>query len=450
MEGRGKRNTESTKGKMDRKPGLATVSTKQRRIAELAQQIKGEALTSLSHHMDEAWMGEAHRRTRKSGAVGVDGTTARQYEENLTENLQSLLRRAKAGDTYRAPPVRRVYIPKAGGRGQRPIGIPTFEDKVLQRAVVMVLEPIYEQEFYDCSYGFRPGRGAHDALSALREGLMQMHGGWILEIDIKSFFDDVDHGKLRELLRQRVNDGVLTRLIGKWMKAGVMEGGSVRHPETGTPQGGVISPLLANIYLHEALDKWFEQEVKPRLGGEAFMVRFADDATMVFKEEGDARRVMDVLAKRLARFGLTLNAEKTRLVRFERPPKGKNDRPETFDLLGFTHYWAKSQKGNWVIKRKTASSRMRQGLARMKEWISRHRHLKLSVQHAALSAKLRGHYGYFGITGNSQALWRYQTWVERMWQKWLGRRGGRHHNWEKMQRIFGRYRLPDPRIHHAI
>jgi RNA-directed DNA polymerase len=279
-------------GKMDRTSGLETVSPKQRRIAELAKQLEGKVLTTLSHHIDEAWMREAYRRTRKSGAVGVDGVTARQYECNLAENLASLLERAKAGDTYRAPPVRRVYIPKAGGRGQRPIGIPSFEDKVLQRAVVMVLEPIYEQEFLDCSYGFRPRRSAHQALSALREGLMQMNGGWVLEIDIKSFFDEVDHGVLRELLRQRVNDGVLLRLIGKWLKAGVMEGGVLRHPELGTPQGGVISPLLANIMLHEALDKWFAQEVQPRLHGEAFMARYADDATMVFERERDARRVL--------------------------------------------------------------------------------------------------------------------------------------------------------------
>jgi RNA-directed DNA polymerase len=280
------------------KPSPGTVSTKLERIAKLAKQMPSAVLTSLSHHIDIEWLKEAHRRVRKDGAVGVDGQTADEYAKNLEANLQSLLDRAKSGDHYRAPPVRRVHIPKGDGSKTRPIGIPTFEDKVLQKAVAMALEAVYEQDFLPCSYGFRPGRGAHDALQALWEQTMAMGGGWVLEGDIEAFFDSVDHAKLREVLSQRVRDGVLTRLIGKWLRAGVMEEGMVRHPDTGTPQGGVISPLLANVFLHEVLDAWWERDVRPRLRGRAVLVRYADDFVMVFETEEDARRVAEVLPKR--------------------------------------------------------------------------------------------------------------------------------------------------------
>jgi group II intron reverse transcriptase/maturase len=323
-------------------PGFESVSTKQQRIAQLAKQMQGVALHSLSHHIDIEWMREAYRRTRKDGAPGVDGQTAADYAANLEENLRTLLDRAKSGEHYRAPPVRRVHIPKGKG-STRPIGIPTFEDKVLQRAVLMVLEPLYEQDFLDCSYGFRPGRSAHGALEAVWNQTMKMGGGWMLEIDFESFFDSIDRGHLQQILRQRVRDGVLLRLIGKWLKAGVMEGGCVYHPDTGTPQGGVISPLLANVFLHEVLDAWFEREVKPRMRGSSFLIRFADDAAMLFEREEDARRVLSVLAKRVGKYGLRLNPQKTRLVRFQRPrgPNDRSGRPGSFDLLGFTHYWGK-------------------------------------------------------------------------------------------------------------
>ena len=258
-------------------PSPESISTKLERIAKRAKEMPGVAFTTLAHHIDIEWLLEAHRRTRKDGAAGVDGQTAAEYATNLQGNLQALLDRAKAGDGYRAPPVRRVHIPKGDGSKTRPIGIPTFEDKVLQRAVAMVLEAVYEQDFYDCSYGFRPGRSAHGALRALRGALMEMNGGWVLEADIEGFFDSVDRSQLQEILRRRVRDGVLLRLIGKWLNAGVMEEGRIYRPEAGTPQGGVISPLLANIYLHEVLDEWFAKQVEPRLKGRAKLVRYADD-----------------------------------------------------------------------------------------------------------------------------------------------------------------------------
>src|SRR5262249_53031091 len=266
-------------------------------------------LTTLAHHIDTDLLREAYRRTRKDGALGVDGKSAAEYASRLDDNLRALLDRAKNG-TYKAPPVRRGYIPKADGKQQRPIGIPTFEDKVLQRAIVMVMEAVYEQDFLPCSYGFRPRRSAHDALQATHAALMSMAGGWVLEVDIRKFFDTVDHGKLREVLSQRVRDGVLLRLIGKWLNAGVLEERKLTFPEAGTPQGGVISPLLANVYLHEAVDRWFASDVLPRLRGPAQLIRYADDMVFVLACEQDARRLLDVLPKRFEKYGLTLHPDK--------------------------------------------------------------------------------------------------------------------------------------------
>jgi RNA-directed DNA polymerase len=426
-----------------------SVSTKLRRIAELASLEPKLVLTTLAHHIDIEWMREAYRRTRKDGAVGVDGQTAEEYAARLDENLAELLRRAKEGQ-YRAPPVRRVHIPKDNG-STRPIGIPTFEDKVLQRAVTMVLEAVYEQDFLDCSYGFRPGRSPHQALQTLWGEMMSMGGGWVLEVDIRSFFDTLDHVHLQEILRRRVRDGVMVRLVGKWLNAGVLENGCVTHPEQGTPQGGVISAMLANIYLHEVLDVWFEEEVKPRLRGKAFIVRYADDAVMGFATEQDARRVMEVLPKRFARFGLTLHPEKTRLVPFRRPNDGGPD-PGSFDLLGFRHYWGKSRSGSWVIKRKTASNRLSRAIQRVAQWCRNHRHEPLREQHKMLVRKVQGHYAYYGITGNFRALAWFLEAVRAAWRKWLSRRSQRGRlTWQRFG-VLSRaiYPLPEPRIVHSI
>ena len=431
----------------------SSVSTKQQRIAKLAQDLRGKTLTTLAHHIDVEWLREAYRRTRKDGAVGVDGQTAEEYAVELEANLTRLLNRAKSGEGYRAPPVRRVHIPKGDGSKTRPIGIPTFEDKVLQRAVAMVLEPVYEQEFVDCSYGFRPGRSAHDALEALWHGAMRMGGGWVLEADIQSFFDAVDHGHLRQILSQRVRDGVLLRLIGKWLKAGVMEDGCVYHPESGTPQGGVISPLLANILLHEVVDLWFERDVKPRLKGRAMLIRYADDFVMLFEREADARRVLTVLPKRLGKYGLRLHPDKTRLVAFRRPPTGKggkpkrSERPGTFDLLGFTHYWGRSRQGKWVVKRKTMTSRFSRALRQLHQWCRVHRHRPVREQQVVLNRKLRGHDAYYGITGNYRALQLLRHWTERIWHKWLARRSHKSRlSWKRMKRLLAALPLARPRI----
>jgi len=319
-----RRESESNEGTMGETLGSQTVQTKLERIAAKAREIRGVPLTTLAHHIDVDWLREAHRQTRKDGARGVDGQSAEQYGEQLEDNLRSLLERAKAG-TYRAPPVRRVNIPKGDGSQTRPIGIPTFEDKILQRGVKMLLEAVYETSFHDFSYGFRPNRSAHQACEALRSATMEMGGGWVLEVDIKGFFDTLDHEHLRTILHQRVRDGVILRLIGKWLNAGVMEGLQLHQPEAGTPQGGVISPLLANIYLHEVLDEWFMSEVRPRLKGHATLVRYADDFVFVFAKKEDAERVLDVLPKRFGKYGLTLHPVKTRLVAFQRPKRDADD-----------------------------------------------------------------------------------------------------------------------------
>jgi len=444
VEGSGCRETDLLEGKVTGTPISEDISTRLQRIAQLAKEDPQRAFLSLAHYIDIDFLREAYRRTRKDGAVGVDGQTAADYEEKLQDNLQDLLARFKSG-RYKAPPVRRTYIPKGDGTATRPIGIPTFEDKVLQRAASMVLEAVYEQDFLDCSYGFRPGRSAHDALRDLRGGLMEMGGGWILDVDIKSFFDTISHSQLRGFLDQRVRDGVLRRTIDKWLAAGVMEGGVVTHLDAGTPQGGVASPLLANIYLHEVVDRWFESEVRPRLRGRAFMIRYADDMVMVFVLETDARMVKDMLAEQLSRHSLSLHPTKTRLLEYR--PRGRASRRglESFDFLGFTHYWSRSRRGAWVVKRKTAASRFRRTLKRLSDWCRRNRHGPVAWQHKRIVMALRGHYNYFGIIGNWTALDHLRREVRAIWRKWLNRRSQNNHMpWERFEELLKRYPLPAP------
>jgi RNA-directed DNA polymerase len=433
------------------------VSTKRQRIAELARDCPDLAFTNLAHHMDIEWLHTAYDLTRKDGAVGVDGQTAEDYEANLEANLQDLLNRAKSG-TYVAPPVRRVHIPKAGSKETRPLGIPTFEDKILQRAVLMVLEPVYETDFLDVSHGFRSGRGAHGALDALWKQAMDLGGGWMVDVDLRKFFDTIDHGHLREFLKRRVRDGVILRLIGKWLNAGVLEAGVLTTPETGTPQGGVVSPLLANIVLHYVLDEWFEKDVRRRLKGEAFLIRYADDFVIGVAREDDARRIMEVLPKRMSKYGLTVHPEKTRLIRFQPPvtvgfeAKGaETSAPETFDFLGFTHYWGRSRRGGWVVKRKTAKGRLKRALDALSAWCRENLHLPIGDQHQKLTQKLEGHYGYYGIIGNYAGLQKFLGAARGIWKRWLSRRGrDKPLSWPEFVRLEQKYRLPPARVVHGL
>ena len=343
--------------------------------------------------------------------------------------------------------MRRVHIPKGKGRECRPIGVPTFEDKMLQRSVEMLLTPVYEQDFYDFSYGFRPGRSAHQALEALWAGLMAMGGGHIIDLDIRSFFDSVDPKQIQEVLRHRVRDGVVRRLIGKWLRAGVLEDGQLSYTETGVPQGGVISPLISNIFLHEVLDKWFADTVRPRMKGRAFMIRYADDAILAFEYQEDAERVYQVLELRLGRYGLSLHPDKTRLIDFRRG----RDPGRSFDFLGFTHFWGRSRKGGMVVKRKTSRERFARALKVVNLWLRRNRHEPILAQHRMLRVKLRGHFQYYGITGNGAALASYLYRVMHMWFKWLRRRSNKaRRTWKWYRALLARFPLPKPSPVHSI
>ena len=407
------------------------LSTKQQWIAKMARNNRDRAFSSLHHVIDMEWMREAYRLTRKDGAPGIDGVTADTYEAHLEANLQDLLDRIRSG-RYVAPPVRRAYIPKADG-SKRPLGIPTFEDKVAQRVIVMLLEPIYEQDFLPCSYGFRPGRSAHEALHTLRTAFMTQGLRWVLDVDIVKYFDSISHSNLRSFLDRRVTDGVVRRMINKWLRAGVLEEGTTSRSTEGTPQGGVISPLLANIYLHDVLDEWFETVARPRLKGRCILVRYADDAVLAFEDHLAAKRALAVLAKRLGRFGLTLHPNKTRFVdfRFKRP--GGTRHPATdgtsFNFLGFTHVWGTSRNGKNVVRQVTAKDRYARTLSAVSQWCRDNRGLSIAAQHAHLSKMARGHFAYYGITGNGRRIRWYLHQMERIWKKWLSRRGGGNVLW---------------------
>ena len=399
-----------------------TVSTKLQWVAEQSARYPEKVITSLAHLMDVDLLFAAYCKTRKDGAVGVDGVTAREYAGNLGENLVKLHARLRSSK-YRAPAVKRAWLEKDDG-SQRPLGIPAFEDKIVQRAVTMLLGAVYEQEFYDFSYGFRPGRSPHQALKELREKCHRYNINWIVDADVSGFFDNLDHGLLREIIKRRVNDGGLLRLIGKWLNAGVLDGEELYHPVQGTPQGGVVSPILANIFLHHVLDAWFVKEIRPRLKGRCFVIRFADDFVIGCELGEDARRLMAVLPKRFSRFKLTIHAKKSRLVEFRTPDvrTGMRSESSTFDFLGFTHYWAKSRRGNWVIKRKTAMKRLRRAMKLLWRWCQYNRHMAITMQYHTLCSKLRGHYQYYGIRCNMRMLERVYHLVRRAWRRWLGRR----------------------------
>jgi group II intron reverse transcriptase/maturase len=404
--------------------------------------------TTLAHLIDVEFLHEAFRRTRKNASPGVDGVTAAEYAANLEENLRDLHERMRSG-RYMAPPVKRSWLDKDGS-AKRPIGEPTLEDKIAQRSVVMVLGAIYEQDFHNVSHGFREGYSQHQALQQLWQQCTRMNINWIIDADVSGFFDNLDHSWLRKIIKQRVNDGGILRLIGKWLKAGVLEEQVVTYPEKGTPQGAVISPLLSNIFLHHVLDDWFVRKVQPRLKGRCFLIRFADDFVIGCEFEQDARRVMNVLPKRFGRFGLTIHPEKTVLTRFSKPRgKGKSANG-TFDFLGFTHYWGKSRRGSWVIKRKTRKKSLRRFLKSLWVWLRRNRHQSLKEQHKMLSIKLRGHYQYYGIIGNIRLLSKVVHQARRYWRYWLSRRSHKGYiNWEKyVDSILDKFALPEPRIYH--
>jgi RNA-directed DNA polymerase len=420
------------------------------RIAEKAKTDPTARFTSLAHVLTPGFLKETWKGVNKQGAPGVDGVTAGEYAAHLDENVEDVVRRLKARQ-YRAPSVRRVDIPKGEGK-TRPLGISTMEDRLVQRAVARILTAVYEPIFHDFSYGFRPGRSAHDALRELRNHIMAGGANWVYEADIRSYFNTINHEKLMEMLRQRIADPVILRLIQKWLRAGVMENGVVVWNERGTPQGGPISPVLANIYLHYALDDWFVTRVLPRLEGQAKLVRFADDYVVSFRYRHDAERFAAALPRQMRRYHLELAEEKTRLIEFGRYARENQERkgqqPETFDFLGFTHSCGTTRTGKYSVIRKPRRKSMRRFLMDTKAWLHDHMHDPPAKQRAALDRKLVGLYQYFGLWGCASVLHRVRWNLRRNWYQTLRRRGQKHRlTWEKFMRSPWS-RLPFPGLIH--
>ena len=419
-------------------------------VAERARQQPQAQFHSLAHLIDVEALRRAFGRQKPNAAGGVDGVTKEQYGQDLEKNLQDLHQRLRRKQ-WRHQPIRRVHIRKDGtGNKTRPIGISCFEDKIVQQALSAVLAAVYEQDFRDCSYGCRPGRRAHDALRVLNRVVMNGEAKVILEADITSYFDSLDRSKLMEFLRKRIPDGSITRLVGKCLHVGVLDGEMFSTPDRGTVQGSCLSPLLGNLYLHHVLDEWFEVEIRPRLRGRATLIRYCDDFVIGFERMEDAQRVKAVLGKRLDRYGLTLQPDKTRLIPFERPSQAqvKGKGPSTFDLLGFTWYWQRARTGRWVLTSKTRRDRLKRSVQALYRLCRRHRHWPIPKQHADLVRRIRGHINYFGISGNGRSVGRLTTEAKMAWYKWLNRRSQRSRlTWERYSRgLLRQYPLPQPRI----
>jgi RNA-directed DNA polymerase len=420
------------------------------RVREVARRDKDARFTALLHHVSLERLVMAYWALSPKAAPGVDGVTWQDYGQDLVVNLRDLHDRVHSG-RYRARPSRRAYIPKADGR-LRPLGIAALEDKILQRAVVEVLNAVYEADFLGFSYGFRPGRGPHDALDALAVGIERRKVNWVLDADIRDFFTSVDRGWLERFLRHRIADERVLRLIGKWLAAGVMEEG-VWSEGAGTPQGASASPLLANVYLHYVLDLWVKWWRRHHARGEVIIVRFADDFIVGFQYEQDARRFLAGLRVRLAKFGLELHPDKTRLIEFgryaaeNRAAKGQG-KPETFDFLGFTHICGVTRSGWFQLKRITIARRVRAKLAEVKDQLKRRMHQPIPEQGRWLASVVRGHMAYYAVPGNVQAVAAFRDQVTRHWFKALRRRSQRTTvNWTRMSRIEARW-LPRARVMH--
>lgn len=430
---------------------IPAMATGLERIAVKARSEPKLCFTSLAHHITGERVWENLCRIPKSSAPGVDGQRVAQAKESFEVWSEPMLASMHRGG-YPAPDIRRVYIPKPGKSERRPLGVPCVADRALQRSAAQVLSAIYEQDFLPCSFGGRPGRGAHHALATLNEMIAGRKVGWVLEADLKNFFGSLDHGWLLRFVEHRVGDPRLISLIRRWLKAGILEDGEIHLNEEGTPQGGSISVLLSNVYLHYVLDLWFERAVKSRLRGEAYLVRYIDDFVLCFQYREDALRVQEVLRKRLGKFGLTLEPSKTKLVEFGRfahrhAPKRGRKRPETIYFLGFTLYCTRNRQGNFKVGLRTEKSRLRRSLAALSDLMRRMRHLPVREQVINLNRVLRGHYAYYGIAGNFRALQRVHRFVERYWHKMLSSRSRKGRiRWEVFHRIKARFPLQRPKL----
>jgi len=420
------------------------------RVNEAARKSRRTRFTALMHHIDVEALRRVFNRQRRNASAGVDGVTVEEYGGNLEANLKRLCDRVHSG-SYRPQPVRRAYVPKADGT-QRPIGIPALEDKIVQGGVSEVLSAIYEVDFLGFSYGFRPGRSPHQALEALNAALIKRKINWVLDADVRRFFDSVDHEWLLRMVAHRIADPRVLRLIRQWLRAGVLEGGKWFKTLEGTPQGAGISPILANIFLYYSLDLWVHQWRQRHAKGDVIIVRYCDDFVMGFERQTEAKSMLDELKRRLSKFGLGLHEKKTRLLEFgrfaaERRKRGGMRRPETFDFLGFTHYCSTNKKGRFFVTRKTQGARMTRKLKELRIESRRRMHWPLKKQQRWLSAVLRGHYAYYGLLGNSRALSDFAYKVRKLWFRALCRRSQKNAmTWERFNRLLKVFPLPTPRI----
>ena len=427
------------------------VATKLHRIAEKARKEPLFKFTSLYHLMNEELLRECFQRLRKDAAAGIDDVTKEEYADNLDANLSNLIERLHQM-AYIPQPVRRTYIPKPGSDKQRPLGIPCFEDKLVQAGLVRILQAVYEQDFIEDSHGFRPGRSCHTALRTLSETVEGKPVNHIAEADIKGFFDNLKQEWLMKFLAHRIGDKRVLRMVKRFLKAGVAEDGTIAVSEEGTPQGGVISPLLANIYLHYALDLWFEKVYRKTGTGFARLIRYADDFVVCFQYKTEADKYCRALRIRLAKFGLEVEPTKTKVMEFGRDAeahaRARGESPKTFDFLGFTHYCGRSKDGKWFrMKRKTARKRFTAKVKAFKEWLKKSRTLKTAELWETAKAKLRGHFAYYGVTDNAKGVSRFAREATQLLLKWLNRRGKRRClNGERFSRMLERFPLPKPRI----
>lgn len=427
------------------------MNTKLIRIAEIAESNPEMRFTSLAHLLNEQALKQCHHGLAGNKAPGIDRTTKSEYGENLQENITNLVKRLKK-KSYRPQPVRRTYIDKTDSKKKRPLGIPAYEDKIVQRGIAKILNAIYEKDFLDSSFGFRSERNCHDALKILNVYIERRYTNYIVDADIKGFFDHVDHQWMMAFLKHRISDPSLLRIIARFLKAGYMEEGRRYEIDQGTPQGGLISPILANVYLHYALDLWFEKVVREQCRGEAYIVRYADDFVCCFSYKKDAKHFYQALSERLKKFNLEMSREKTKIIPFGRYAQENSRRkgsrkPQTFDFLGFTHYCSKSQDGRFRVKRKTSRKKVQAKLKKCKEWLKINRAKGTEVIMNRMKRSLTGYYNYYCITDNVRAVDNYRYQVMKLLYKWLNRRSQkRSYTWEKFNLFLKRYPLPRPKV----
>lgn len=448
--------TEEGKSVPHTEVGVVNTALKLTLISKRAKEEPQTKFISLMHLLNAEYLKDCYRELKRGKAAGVDGKVAEEYtEEEITRAIEGVIVELKMR-TYRPQPVRRAYIEKANGQ-KRPLGIPTVIDKVIQLGVAKILEAIYEPRFLSVSYGFRKGRNAHECLKELNHKIMGKKVNWVIEADIKGFFDHVNHDWMIRCIEEKIGDTPFNKLIERMLKAGVIEKGKYTASEEGTPQGGVISPILANIYLHYVLDLWFEKVEKKELKGEAYLIRYADDFVICMQYEDKARKVLEDLRKRLQKFGLELAEDKTRIVEFGRYADENHKRrgegkPETIDFLGFTHYCARTRDGRFMVRVKTSRKKMNKALKEMNVWIKKIRNLiKLRDIWKLLKLKLQGHYNYYGISGNFESIRRYYLRVLSLVFKWMNRRSQKKTwNWKTFLEYAKRYPLPKPKLTYAI